>query len=76
MPGICRTKLSVISLLVALGQATAQTAPVEWRFYGGDQGGGRYSSLKQVNRTNVAGLQRAWTYHTGELEIGLRSASF
>jgi len=26
--------------------------------------------LKQINRTNVARLVRAWTYHTGELNLG------
>jgi len=73
--------VQVISLCGAFsfcqyGQAAAQTSPAEWRFYGGDQAGTRYSSLKQIDRTNVSGLQRAWTYHTGELELGLRTASF
>ncbi len=48
----------------------------EWRSYGGDEGGARYSTLKQIDRTNVARLQRAWVYHTGELELGLKTASF
>ena len=26
----------------------------------------RFSTLKQISRTNVGQLQRAWTYHTGE----------
>src|SRR5206468_11330062 len=42
----------------------------EWHFYGGDAGGVRYSPLKQINRGNVAKLKRAWTYHTGELNMG------
>lgn len=32
----------------------------EWRFYGGDPGGSRYSSLSQINRDNVRGLRVAW----------------
>ena len=48
-------------LLVAAGPA-----PGEWRHYGGDPGGGRFSRLAQINRGNVARLGRAWTYHTGE----------
>ncbi|HEY2933150.1 MAG TPA: pyrroloquinoline quinone-dependent dehydrogenase [Acidobacteriota bacterium] len=40
----------------------------EWRSYGGDPGGMRYSRLKQINRSNVAQLERAWTYHTGEID--------
>jgi len=40
----------------------------EWRSYGHDAGGMRYSSLAQIDRGNVAQLARAWTYHTGELD--------
>src|SRR5262245_47354403 len=40
----------------------------EWVSYGHDPGGMRFSPLKQINRSNVARLQRAWTYHTGESE--------
>ena len=39
----------------------------EWRSYGGDPGGTRFSPLQQINRQNVSGLKRAWTYHTGEV---------
>ena len=38
-----------------------------WSHYGGDAGGSRYSSLSQINRDNVAQLQVAWTYRTGEM---------
>ncbi len=36
--------------------------------YGGDAGGTRYSTLKQINRENVSRLKIAWEYHTGALE--------
>lgn len=39
----------------------------EWRSYGGDPGGTRFSPLQQINRQNVSALKRAWTYHTGEV---------
>ena len=39
----------------------------DWRFYGADSGGTRFSSLQQINRENVHVLKRAWTYHTGEV---------
>ena len=42
----------------------------EWRSYGGDAGGTRFSALQQINRTNVGKLARAWTYHMGEAERG------
>lgn len=38
----------------------------EWPAYGHDPGGARYSPLTQITPANVAQLQRAWTYHTGE----------
>jgi quinoprotein glucose dehydrogenase len=34
---------------------------------GGDPGNSRYSALDQINNGNVAHLQVAWTYHTGDL---------
>ncbi len=38
----------------------------EWRSYGGDPGGMRYSPLDQINRSNIRDLRVAWTYHTGD----------
>ena len=42
----------------------------EWRSYGNDAGGSRYSPLKQINRQNVAQLKPAWTYNTGDVSDG------
>jgi quinoprotein glucose dehydrogenase len=36
-----------------------------WPNYGNDAGGGRYSPARQIDRSNVAQLQLAWTYRTG-----------
>jgi quinoprotein glucose dehydrogenase len=69
--------LSVFIFVLACGQLTfAQNREAEWRYYGGDEGGTRYSTLKQINATNISSLQRAWTYHTGELDLGLKTANF
>ncbi len=38
----------------------------EWPYYGGDQGGSKYSPLSQTNRANVRGLNVAWEWKTGE----------
>jgi membrane-bound PQQ-dependent dehydrogenase (glucose/quinate/shikimate family) len=57
---------AVIVLLVAFCCGWAQ----EWRFYGGDAGGSRFSSLRQINRENVGALKPAWTYHIGEVNRG------
>jgi quinoprotein glucose dehydrogenase len=40
--------------------------PVEWPYYGGDQGGMKYSTLTQINRDNVGRLQIAWEWKTNE----------
>ncbi len=39
----------------------------DWPAWGREPSGGRYSPLKQVNKQNVARLERAWTYRTGDL---------
>lgn len=47
---------------IVRGQAVSRSTDQEWRSYGHDPGGMRYSPLRQINRTNVQQLQRAWTY--------------
>lgn len=37
-----------------------------WRVYHGDSEGTHYSSLDQINRSNVDRLETAWTYRTGD----------
>ncbi|WP_315923816.1 glucose/quinate/shikimate family membrane-bound PQQ-dependent dehydrogenase [Mesorhizobium sp. SP-1A] len=39
----------------------------EWHFYGRTQFGQRYSPLDQITVDNVATLQPAWTYRTGDI---------
>jgi quinoprotein glucose dehydrogenase len=58
-----------IALLAMVG-ASAITAPAadeeangEWRHYGNDLGGTRYSPVAQLTAQNVSGLERVWTYH-------------
>jgi quinate dehydrogenase (quinone) len=68
--------LHAILICCCLLIGLTQSNPSEWRFYGGDEGGTRYSTLNQINRNNVTSLRRAWTYRTGELELGLKTADF
>jgi quinoprotein glucose dehydrogenase len=42
-------------------------ATAGWPAYGGDAGGSRYSPLAEIHRANVADLEVAWTYRTGDL---------
>lgn len=39
----------------------------EWTHYGGDAGGSRHSTLTQITPENVAGLDPAWSFSTGDL---------
>jgi quinoprotein glucose dehydrogenase len=39
----------------------------QWSWYGGDPGGTRSSDLSQITKENVATLEIAWTFRTGEL---------
>lgn len=53
----------VLLLLAAACRSTTSTD--DWPAYS-NAGGTRYSSLTAIDRTNVAQLKVAWTYHTGE----------
>jgi quinoprotein glucose dehydrogenase len=55
-------------MLALLLMLNAQV-PGEWPAYGRDPGGSRFSPLTQITRENVATLQVAWTYHTGEPDM-------
>jgi len=42
----------------------------EWREYGGDKGGSRYSPATQITPENVSRLEPAWIFHTGDVDAG------
>jgi quinoprotein glucose dehydrogenase len=61
--------LSAASAVAILGcSAHVQAIDVGWPTYGSDAGGTRYSASRQIDRTNVARLQLAWTYRTGAMQ--------
>jgi len=43
----------------------APAAVSDWKHYGGDAGGSRFSSASQITTANVDQLEVAWTYRTG-----------
>jgi quinoprotein glucose dehydrogenase len=63
--------------LAEVGAVAAQYSPVpetagtamagDWRNYGNDTAGTRYSELTQVNPSNVARLKLAWSFRTGDI---------
>ena len=57
-----------IAVLTLASIASAQPgADSQWPHYGNDAGGARYSPAAQIDRSNVAQLQVAWTFRTGAL---------
>lgn len=49
------------------------TTDVDWPGYLGGPSTNQYSPLDQINRTNVAQLQLAWTYRSGDVDPENRS---
>src|ERR1700722_12448884 len=56
--------MKLVVLLFASSLA-AQTH-LTWSDYGGASDSSQYSALSQINRSNVAKLELAWTYQTGD----------
>ena len=48
--------------------AASFSAGDDWKHWGADAGGSRYSKLDQVHAGNVSQLSVAWMYRTGDLE--------
>jgi quinoprotein glucose dehydrogenase len=60
-------KLRTLALLMALGAASVEAAEQGWLYYGGDQGGSHYSAATQIDKDNVAGLEKAWVFRSGDM---------
>ena len=61
MKAVLKSAAAVTAL--ALWATAATAAGTDWETSGHDLGGQRYSPLTQINKSNVAGLQIAWSYH-------------
>ncbi len=46
--------------------AWADDIAARWPAYGSDEGGTRYSTAADITPSNVDGLRRQWSYHTGD----------
>ena len=53
------------ALHVSSEDLLAQPVGGNWTSYNGDYTGRRYSSLRQINKSNVAQLRAAWVFHPG-----------
>lgn len=54
------------SLLFSCQKEDQSIDYTDWSHYGGPADGSRYSSLDQINKSNVSSLEIAWTYQTGD----------
>ncbi len=52
---------------MAMTEPSPRATGAEWPAYGGTYSARRYSPLSQITVDNVATLERAWTYRTGDL---------
>ncbi len=64
-------RIAVVVLLVAAGAPLAAadpdgTADGGWPLPGGDAANSHFSPLRAIDRSNVAHLKRAWTFHSGK----------
>ncbi|MDP4652454.1 MAG: hypothetical protein NWS56_11950, partial [Haliea sp.] len=57
-----RSLTTLIALVAAASLPVLADEHTEWRSYGGDAGNSHYSSLQQINRSNVSELTLAWRY--------------
>src|SRR5260370_29884001 len=59
-------KIQILVPIAAASLLCSYAASGDWPAYGGNPNGTRYSSLKQINRSNVSRLRVAWTYDTAD----------
>ncbi|MBE9637863.1 pyrroloquinoline quinone-dependent dehydrogenase [Salipiger mangrovisoli] len=78
LPGAVLAALIGLAACPGLAQDTASVAAAapasevgtDWPYYGGDAEARRFSPLAQITPENVARLERAFVYHTGDLPPG------
>ena len=69
----------VVTAGVLILSSAAAKAESGWGYYGGDEGGQRFSAASQITPANVTQLTRAWSYSTGDMATkgdAMRRASF
>jgi len=66
---IVRWSIAAVAIAAAACSRRRATSS-DWPVTGGDAGNTRYSSLAQIDRSNVGRLRVAWTYHTGDMPAG------
>jgi len=67
------SRVAGMALAFAAGWADVSVAAIDWPVALGDGGQTHYSSLDQIDVSNVSRLQMAWTYRTGDASRENRS---
>ena len=63
----CARLAGAIACAIVAGAPSARSqASANWPVYGGDLAATKYSTLASINRENVAKLEKAWEWSTGE----------
>jgi quinoprotein glucose dehydrogenase len=62
--------LSSMVLLLGLFASASAGTVVDWPVAAGDDGATRYSPLSEIDRSNVARLEVAWSYRHGDVRSG------
>src|SRR2546428_10119021 len=76
---IAATIASVATVRLTPDQNANRSVEQDWPFYGGDQGGTKYSPIVDINRETVARLGPAWEWLPREKalpEFGTRPGAF
>ena len=56
--------IATVALLLSATVSAAESPGSQWRYYGGDAGSSKYSSLAQIDARNVGSLEVAWTWNS------------
>jgi quinoprotein glucose dehydrogenase len=70
---------ALLSIIAPALLGAQELGLVEWPYVGAEQGHSKYSSVDQINRSNVDQLEIAWEWEPNEMpmpELGVRPASF
>lgn len=58
--------MASMTVLTASSLNAQQAASGDWKVWGGDAGVSRFSTLDQINASNVSQLKPAWIYDSGK----------
>jgi|SRR5450432_1319584 len=67
-------RIAIAGFIFSVSACNTHTDPFEgWQTVNGNSSGNKYSSLHQIDTSNVQGLHIAWTYHTGDADTAAHS---